>query len=238
MKQTIKAKIYGDSIMKGTILDGGYRYHATFDSYLARFAKRFNIEAENRARFGITIDKGYKLLRQDIESGLDCDFALIEFGGNDSNFHWDEISLHPETDHEPLTDFEHFKQTCRSMIADVISADVKPILMTLPPIDSEKYLTFLTRNGNSREHILQWLGTPETIYNFHKGYSDAVASIAAETATPIVDVRRPFMESGNYKELLCIDGVHPNEKGYELIAGVFDRFLQKILADYDTPVTA
>ena len=122
MLQTIRAKIYGDSIMKGTVLDCAYRYHALFDRYFRRFAERFNIEVDNRSRFGITIDKGYKLLLQDIEAGMDADFALIEFGGNDSNFRWDEISRNPEGRQEPLTRVEHFREVVYTMIRELRGA--------------------------------------------------------------------------------------------------------------------
>lgn len=232
MQQTIRAKIYGDSIMKGTVLDCGYRYHATFDRFFQGFAERFGIEVDNRARFGITIDKGYQLLKQDIEAGMDCDFALIEFGGNDSNFKWNEISCHPEEKHEPLTRFEHFKDVCRAMVGDLRAAQVRPVLMTLPPIASEKYLSFLTRNGNDRNRILQWLGKPEVIHDFHKSYSDALAEIARETDTPLVDARSPFLARADYDTLMCIDGIHPNEEGYELIAQAFSDSIPRLLADY------
>lgn len=233
MQQTIRAKIYGDSIMKGTVIDCGYRYHATFDRFIRRFTERFNIEVDNRSRFGITIETGYKLLQQDIQAGMDCDFALIEFGGNDSNFKWNEVSQHPEQPHEPLTRVESFSQICRAMIADLRAVQVKPVLMTLPPIDSEKYLSFLTRNGNDKSRILQWLGKPEVIHNFHKSYSDAVAEIAKETDTPLVDARTPFLRRKDYDRLIGIDGVHPSEEGYELIAEAFSDTVPKLLADYN-----
>ncbi|HOG02168.1 MAG TPA: SGNH/GDSL hydrolase family protein [Clostridia bacterium] len=232
MLQTIRAKIYGDSIMKGTVLDCAYRYHALFDRYFRRFAERFNIEVDNRSRFGITIDKGYKLLLQDIEAGMDADFALIEFGGNDSNFRWDEISRNPEGRHEPLTRVEHFREVVYTMIRELRGAQVRPVLMTLPPIDSEKYLSFLTRNGNDRGRILQWLGSPQVIHDFHERYSDAVAEIARETATPLVDARSRFLGRRDYEKLMCVDGVHPNEDGYELIAEAFSESVPRLLADY------
>ncbi len=232
MLQTIRAKIYGDSIMKGTVIDCAYRYHALFDRYFRKFAERFNIEVDNRARFGITIDKGYKLLLQDIEAGMDADFALIEFGGNDSNFRWDEISRNPEAQHEPLTRIEHFKEVVHAMIRDLRAAEVKPVLMTLPPIDSERYLSFLTRNGNDRGRILQWLGKPEVIHDFHERYSDAMEEIARETSAPLVDARSRFLGRRDYARLMCLDGIHPTEEGYELIAEAFGEAVPKLLADY------
>ena len=96
MKQILRAKIYGDSIMKGTILDAGYRYHAIMNEYLIKLYDRFGIEAENRARFGITVKRGHSILLRDIDEGLDCELALVEFGGNDSDFKWSEISMEPD----------------------------------------------------------------------------------------------------------------------------------------------
>ena len=95
MKQILRAKIYGDSIMKGTILDAGYRYHAIMNEYLIRLYERFGIEAENRARFGITVKRGHSILLRDIDEGLDCELALVEFGGNDSDFDWAAVAAAP-----------------------------------------------------------------------------------------------------------------------------------------------
>ncbi len=232
MQQTIRAKIYGDSLMKGTVIDCAYRYHATINAYLDKLYQRFHIEADNRARFGITIDKGHSLLRQDIEAGMDCDFALIEFGGNDCNFRWNEISVDPHRDHQPLTDFDHFRETCKAMIEEVRQAGVNPVTMTLPPIDAERYLSFLTRNGNDRNRILQWLGDVQQIFRTHERYSNEVARVARETNTPLVDVRSRFLKENDYRQLLCIDGVHPNENGYRVISDAFAEFMATVLPAY------
>ena len=119
MKQILRAKIYGDSIMKGTILDAGYRYHAIMNEYLIKLYDRFGIEAENRARFGITVKRGHSILLRDIDEGLDCELALVEFGGNDSDFKWNEISMEPDKEHLPLTSMADFKQNIASMTEEL-----------------------------------------------------------------------------------------------------------------------
>lgn len=226
MAGSIKAVIYGDSVMKGTVIDKAYRYRAIMAENLRRFCERFQVNAENRARFGITVEKGYSLLQKDLEKGLDCDYALIEFGGNDSNFRWNEISVNPDLTHEPLTNMEDFNKTYRIMINDLREADVKPVLMTLPPIDAERYLQFLDRNGNNGKQILKWLGDVSMIYRFHESYSNAVAKIADETNTPIVDVRGYFLDKHNFRDIMCIDGIHPNEEGHKLVYKAFEDFVQ------------
>ena len=52
MKEAMQARIYGDSVMKGTLIDRAYRYHALMDEYLTKFREKFSIETENRSRFG------------------------------------------------------------------------------------------------------------------------------------------------------------------------------------------
>ena len=230
MKQILRAKIYGDSIMKGTILDAGYRYHAIMNEYLIKLYDRFGIEAENRARFGITVQRGHSILLRDIDEGLDCELALVEFGGNDSDFKWNEISMEPDKEHLPLTSMADFKQNIAAMTEELRAQGVQPIMMTLPPIEPNRYLDFVSRNGNSRENILKWLGYVEKIYETHKSYSDAVAEIAQERMVPLVDVRSAFPSGDALGEYMCIDGVHPDKKGYQLIADSFASFSENALA--------
>jgi acyl-CoA thioesterase-1 len=225
MKEAMQARIYGDSVMKGTVIDRAYRYHALMEEYLTKFREKFSIETENRSRFGITVDKGYSLLCQDLDQGVACDYALVEFGGNDCNFKWNEISVLPESEHEPLTRLSHFKETYHSMVRDLKRANIQPVLMTLPPIDAERYLAFLGRNGNDPKQILRWLGDVQRIYRFHESYSNAIVRIAEETGCPLVDVRGYFLDQPRFRDLICIDGVHPSEAGYKLIFQAFTDFI-------------
>lgn len=228
MEQAVRVRIYGDSVMKGTILDFGYRYHAVMEEYLNKFKELYNVEAENRARFGITIDRGAGILKKDIEAGLDCDFALIEFGGNDCNFKWNEVSLRPDDEHRPMTELDAFCKTYRGMVEDVQKLGVTPVLMTLPPIDAERYLAFLEHAGNNAKNILHWLGDVHMIYRFHEMYSDAIAKIARQTGAHLVDVRPYFLDKKPFRDYVCIDGLHPTGKGYDLIAEAFSEFARSI----------
>lgn len=228
MEQAVRVRIYGDSVMKGTILDFGYRYHAVMEEYLQKFKKEYNMEAENRARFGITIDRGANILKKDIEAGMTCDYALIEFGGNDCNFKWNEISVYPEAEHAPITDLNTFRHVYTDMITDVQKLGIKPILMTLPPIDAERYLAFLERNGNNAKNILKWLGDVHMIYRFHEMYSDAISKIAQQTGALLVDVRSYFLDKKPFRDYVCIDGLHPTDKGYDLMAQAFSDFARTL----------
>lgn len=218
MDEKIKINIYGDSIMKGTVIDESLRYRATMAENLKIFGELFGVEIKNRSHFGYTIDKGYEVLQKDLEEGLRCDYALIEYGGNDCSFRWGEIAANPERCHEPLTLLECFAETCKKMLTDLKSRAITPILMTLPPLDAERHLNFVGRNGDDRKHILSWLGgDPQMIYRFHELYSGAVRQIAEQTGTLLIDVRSRFLDKLNFKELMGLDGVHPAPAGYKLL---------------------
>ena len=86
MDGILTARIYGDSLMKGTILCEKNRYRAVMNERIRRFSERFGIAVTNRSRFGMTIDRGEGILARDLQSGATATYALIEYGGNDCNF--------------------------------------------------------------------------------------------------------------------------------------------------------
>jgi len=220
-------RIYGDSLMKGTVLGADNRYRAVMDGYLARFRERFQVAAENRSRFGSTVERGRRTLEKDVAAGLHCDYALLEFGGNDCNFNWEEVSRQPDAKHQPATPLDLFRRTYRAMLDLLRGLSIRPLLMTLPPIDAERYLAFLTKDGNSRENILRFLGDVNMIYRYHETYSNAVAQIAVEERVPLVDVRAYFLDKRSFRDLICQDGLHPSPAGYELIAKAFEDYAAK-----------
>lgn len=223
------AIIYGDSIMNGTVMDTGANYITIMAENLARFCRQFHFQTDNRARYGLTIEQGRKALTYDLKKGVKSQFVLVEFGGNDCNFRWREVSERPEDEHLPRTQLERFQDVLRSMVADVRQAGSHPVLMSLPPIDAEKYLAFLGKIGNNCKNILRWLGDVHMIYRFHESYSRAVEKIAIETGSLLVDVRKYFLDKHNFKSLICEDGIHPNAEGHKLIFEAFGDFVSENL---------
>ena len=225
----IKANIYGDSVMKGTVLSDGLEAHTVMENTLDKIHSSHNITVANRSRFGITIPMGKKLLERDIKKGMECEYVLLEFGGNDCNYRWEEISKDPDAFHEHLTPFDVFKENYSSMINMIREKGIKPIGMSLPPLDAEKYLNFLVDRGNDMKNLMKWLGDVTTIYRCQERYSNAVTKIAEKAGILFVDVREYFLDSHNFKDLMCIDGIHPNEKGHKLIHQAFDEYLTRML---------
>lgn len=221
--------IYGDSLMKGTVPDGAAKYKFTVGEYLDRILELFSLKVLNRAKFGAPVTKGEMLLRQDLNRNITGRFTLLEYGGNDCNFDWVAVSAEPEAEHQPKTPLKVFLSTLESMADTVLKAGSQPVLMTLPPIDAEKYLNRICEDERcKRDRILQWLGDANMIYRYHEMYSGAIASLAARKNLTLVDVRSRFLDKHNYRELISNDGIHPSEKGYAILYAAFHERLKAL----------
>ncbi len=235
MNENLKVTIYGDSIMKATVPDESFRYHFTIKPYLEKLQNMFPVEIRNRAVFGSCIAKGEKQLAVDLDRAEIGDVALLEFGGNDCNFHWNEVAQAPDSEHLPFTTLDSFISTLHKMAKQLVQRGIKPVLMTLPPIDSARYLKFIGRDGTDCRNILKWLGDVNMIYRFHEMYSNAVAKFAFKNDFELVDVRSDFLSKHNYNELISDDGIHPSKKGYDLI---FESFSKVLSRRFSNPMTA
>ncbi|MBE7002780.1 MAG: SGNH/GDSL hydrolase family protein [Ruminococcaceae bacterium] len=213
--------VYGDSILKGVLLEGG-RYIVEH-GWEQKLAERFGLHVENRSRFGCTIRKALERIRKDAETVCDgTEYALLEFGGNDCDFDWAEVSAAPEGEHNCKTPPQLFLDVYRRAIRLLRDAGRTPVLTTLPPINAELYLRFLCRDGLSRENIVRWLGDVERIYRWQENYSQMAEQLSREESTPLIDLRRPFLQDARPpKALLCADGIHPSRLGQGLIYETF-----------------
>lgn len=210
--------IFGDSILKGVrMLSGTTRYGTTDDIGLESIAKSHDWILDNRSRFGCTVQKGEQLLNRQLEKGETPAVVLLEYGGNDADFRWAEVAERPDGEHLPNTPLPVFVETMRRMIDTLRAHRVKPVLTTLPPISSERYLDWITRGGLSKENILLWLGDANAIYRYQEKYSLAIERLAVETGCFLVDLRSAFLEQRALLPYLCADGIHPNDAGQRLI---------------------
>ncbi len=208
--------VYGDSLMKATIPDQAFRYHFHLTELMERYrSDRFSLT--NRAKMGATIRKGRAMVEHDLERGLDARFALVAFGGNDSDFDWAAIAAEPESEHLPRTEPSEFRRLMEETAEKLLRSGVQPVLMTLPPIDAERYLAFICRDGLDRDRILAWLGDVQHIYRFQEAYSDTVAGLAREKNLPLVDVRRRFLMERRMPALIAADGIHLTMPGYIIL---------------------
>lgn len=222
--------MFGDSVSRGVVLDGSGKYAPIRESFGVRACARLGLDLVNKSKFGCTITKGMQIVSHVFSGAVSgattearsgrADSVLLEFGGNDCDFKWAEVAAAPESPHEPATPLDLFSGIYHDMVALLRSWCIQPVLMTLPPLDPERYFAWFTRAGLDPGAILAWLGDVQQIYRWHERYSNAVWRVATETGCRVVDLREAFLRQRRYQDFLCEDGIHPNESGHRLMAEV------------------
>lgn len=213
----------GDSLTRGVVLNSENRYSVLKGSFIDIISEKLNLSIKNYAKFGCTIGFGHNVIDRHSSDISATDVTILEFGGNDCDFDWRGIADNPTSEHTPKTILDSFKVQFLSLIERVRNLGSKPIILSLPPIDSNAYFSFISRfmNEEQRANIVRWLGGDiDIITRWHETYNKALFEISESTGTPIIDITTPFENyNGDMMAIMCSDGIHPNAQGHELIAG-------------------
>ena len=214
----MKAIIYGDSILKGILLeDGKYVVSHEMEDSISRSC---GLTILNRSRFGCTIRKAMDRIRRDSACRAEeKEYAVLEYGGNDCDYDWADVAARPDEDHLCRTPPADFEADYREAVRLIRAGGRIPVAVTLPPILSERYLRYICRDGLSRSRILRWQGDVDAISRWQESYSEMIRRLAEEERTFLLDLRSAFLRSGRRPEdLMCEDGIHPSRLGQALIA--------------------
>lgn len=224
--------VFGDSVMKGIVLENpNERYRLLPLATKKQLEEEFSIRLMNRSHFGSTIQSGFDLVKKVVERNPSCKTVVLEFGGNDCDFEWQAVAEDPTGNHEPRIAIDQFISKYRELIAYLKDKKVTPVLMNLPPIDPQRYLDFICRNGLSKQKIMTFIGDIGMIYRFQELYSHTIDKIAFATDSFLIDVREQYLRRRDYTDLICIDGVHPNLAGHELLYDAIRQFISKHVGD-------
>lgn len=218
---------FGDSVMKGVVTetgdfsDAGVRYVISDNSFTSICARSIGATISNYGRFGNTVRRGLRDVKRHLLQIEDAQYALLEFGGNDSNHDWNAISENPEGDFSPDTKPEDFISSYGELLDTVTNAGCTPVILSLPPVDPVKFFRNITRNFSPFQvsNVLEWLGgTVNPISNWHEMYNLKLYRLAASRNVPVIDITTCFLSRRNFSDYLCEDGMHPNEAGHRLIS--------------------
>lgn len=220
--ERVKIAALGDSITKGVILNNENNYSVLEESFVGLIKEKKGVEIDNYGKFGCTINYAHLLLDRHPEQIAAAKYTLLEYGGNDCDFYWKRIALNPEGDHQPKTTLEAFGDSFVTLIEKIRSLGSSPLILSLPPINSEAYFDFISRgmSDEQRATILHWMGgDKEAIARWHDSYNKVLFEVAEKTGTPIINITTPFDSyCGDWRSLICADGIHPNSEGHRLIA--------------------
>lgn len=219
---------YGDSITKGVIYDDERsKYANSKENFTNIIGNKIKGQVYNAGKFGSTIMRAASKMYNDVIKKKP-DIVLIEFGGNDCDYKWDDIAKNPEDEYKPNTDIFAFRETLLTMIDTLKNNNIIPVLMTLPPLDPLKYFKWITKEDSfAEQNILRWLGAKDRLFTWHSSYSKIITQVANETSTVIIDVRTEFLKYSDYSKFLCKDGIHPNIEGQSLIATAILKFVKE-----------
>ena len=225
----MKTKIIalGDSIIKGVVLNiesnGKLHYALSDHNIVDQVAHKTNHEVVNLGKMGCTIETGEKILDRHLVGVENAEYALLCYGGNDSDYDWRAIAQSPKMEHQAKTPIAVFEKTYARIIAKVREAGLIPLVMSLPAMDAERYYLFFTSvfSEEEKRNISRWLKRgPEVIWAGHELYNDAVRRVALATDAQLVDISSVF---GDATKCLCVDGIHPNSLGQSKIATAITR---------------
>ena len=213
-----KILVVGDSLCKGVVLDEQKKkYTLLKDCFINLLARQIDAQLINLSHFGATAPQGQRMLEANMEK-YDPDIVVIEFGGNDCDFAWDEVARDPLKDHVPKTPLDDFEQRIDAMVDYVQKNGRKPVLTTLPPLWADNYFKWFTGCDEEKGfNILKWLKDVWHIYWWQERYSNCLQFLSRKRGVSCIDVRREFLKQKDFSRFVCSDGIHPNPDGHQLI---------------------
>ena len=220
----MKLVALGDSIIKGVLVQSEgerSRYSLAEKSIVECCAERLGGESLNLGKMGCTIEAGERILNRCLDKMSGAQYVLLEYGGNDSDYNWQEIAEAPEKEHFPRTRLEVFEQVYERVINKIKAMGAIPLVLSLPPMDAEQYFAFFSQKWEEgfRANVMRWLGgSTNTIMSGHELYNLATMRVAQRTGAQWIDVTSELLKDHNYRAYLCDDGIHPNERGQRMIA--------------------
>ena len=220
----MKLVALGDSIIKGVLVQSEgerSRYSLADKSIVECCAEKLGGESLNLGKMGCTIEAGERILNRCLDKMSGAQYVLLEYGGNDSDYNWQEIAESPEKEHFPRTRLEVFEQVYERVINKIKEMGAIPLVLSLPPMDAERYFAFFSQKWEEgfRANVMRWLGgSTNTMMSGHELYNLATMRVAQRTGTQWIDVTSGLLKDHNYRAYLCDDGIHPNERGQRMIA--------------------
>lgn len=230
----MKITVFGDSILKGVITrpESDKIFEITENDSLTLAQKELGFELDNRAVYGNIICKAQTKFTKWLEKGGSTDICIIEFGGNDCDYDWPPISENPDGTFLQKTPLQDYLRILDEMVKTCREHKFTPVLMTMPALVPETWVETISK-GLNKENILKFIGgNCDKLYRNHEIYNTYLVKYAYENNVQIVDMRLALLESENYKKLMCLDGIHPNEDGYKLMSQVWIDFLKNIKLEF------
>lgn len=227
----MKITVFGDSILKGVVTNPGSDkiFEITENDSLSLAQKVLGFELDNRSIYGNIISKAQVKFNKWIEKGETSDICIIEFGGNDCDYDWAPISENPDGEYQQKTPLDDYLRIHEQMVNVCKDHNITPVIMTMPPLVHERWLETVSK-GMNKENVLKFIGgNSDKLYRNHEIYNAKLTEFAYTHGVKLVDMRTAMLQTPNYRDYMCMDGIHPNEAGYEVLSKVWIKEIPTIL---------
>lgn len=208
--------VWGDSLARGIVYqEKKQRYAISKERCTTRLAQSTGLQVENHSTMGATVLDGLALFEGfKGESGALC---AVEFGGNDCDLDWASVSANPQAPIEAKVPLTLFEDSLGRFVKAIRKQNMEPLLITPLPLHAERYFQWVTR-GLDAQAILLALGDVNHIYRWQERYANAVRNVARATSTTLLDLRDMLLAQPDYADLMCLDGIHPNDEGHKRLS--------------------
>ena len=221
--------IFGDSIGKGVITDNG-RVEVVKNSAVDMIENAYSVKVDNRSVFGQSLKRIMQrgVIDKYID-GLNGDkqnVVVLELGGNDSDFNWREVSLNPNYQHLPQTPVDEFSKLYSNAVDKLLKAGVKVVVCTIVPIDSSRFFNNFISVQADKDRVLEFFkGDYNIIHRHQETFNNEIIKTAYQKGLKVIDLRRKFLTTHVFDDLMCNDGIHPNGLGQVEIYNAVNEFL-------------
>lgn len=224
--------VFGDSILKGAVTGfSDHLFDVLEENSLSIAQKKLGFELHNDSVFGSVISKSQRRLNKFFEKGGKADIVIIESGGNDSDYDWSLVSADPENPElKPRTPLSDYLRILDEMVQTAKANGARPVVMTTPSLVADRWFNHICR-GQNEENIRKFLGEcpSDRLGKLHEMYNLNLMEYCVKNNVFMVDMRKAILEAPDYRTLMCLDGIHPNQEGYSYMATVWEKILPEIL---------
>lgn len=241
---------WGDSILKGVVSGGdSKRFDITEKDSLSQACAALGIELANKSVFGSWMAKTRRTQDRSLRNGASAQIGIIESGTNDCDYDWSAVSANPDADHLQRCPLDEFLRLMEEAVSVARQNKITPVIMIPTPLvpewwfnnicignDEAAIVRFITKKYLQNQNCaadgdcLQDLkrAAAMRLYQNQELFSLKAAAIARSLNVQIVDIRSEFLAHPNYKSLMCLDGVHPNQAGYDFMAEIWKREMPRL----------
>ena len=149
--------IIGDSLLMGVSMDENGNYFLSKQSVIT-LPDSSEIPVKNLCHMGYTTERTIKQgIHEKLQETEDQHIVLIEFGGNDCDYDWQQVSDHPDEMIPCKVPLEKFIENYKKLVEFVRSKKAIPVAVSLLPIDAPRYFRYFCKNNISPANVMKWL---------------------------------------------------------------------------------